>query len=76
MADMDESLAQYTTLINVPSFMVDGAIEWHNQVTGDDWNTTYEKHPDIQHRIGLLIDRCDEYSVSNYKVIYTEKDEY
>jgi len=74
MADMNPDDAMFTTIQNVPTFMVENAIEWHNKVTGDEWNLTYEKHPDIQHRIGQLIDMCDEYEVVNYKVIYTEAD--
>ena len=66
----------YSPIQNVPLFIQENAIEWHNNVTGDEWELDMVTHPDIQHRIGLLVDMCDEYIIENGKVKYIEQDEY
>jgi hypothetical protein len=77
MANIPDELKMYTTIKNVPSFMVEDAIRWHNDVSGDNWTVEegWEAHADIQHRIGLLISWCDEYDVVNGKVVEINTEE-
>ena len=73
MADMNVEDGMYTYIKNVPSWLVLGAVDWHNSLSGDEWNATYQKHPDIQHRIGLLCDRSNgQYGVVNGKFVEYE----
>ena len=74
MADMNPELAMFTTIQNVPTLISDNAIALHNGITGDDWNRTWIKHPDIQMRIGFIIDMNGCYEVIDGKCIEIEQE--
>ena len=42
---------------NVPKDVVQNAVDWHNGLTGDNWDLTAEEHPDIQHRIRMIAEK-------------------
>lgn len=66
---MDKEVCKSYKLKNVPTFIAQNAIEWHNNVTGDAWDISMVAEPDIQHRITLIVGMCDEYDIVDGKVV-------